>query len=82
MNISGFSSEHLNSLQSQLARNARLVARGKFLMQIISETGATGMSAKGLIRVANMFADNKVVTETWFMQAMNNRRMRPTQTHF
>lgn len=77
MNISDFSSERLDDLQAQIARNARMVERGRFLMQIVSETGAKGMSAKGLIRVAEMFADNKVVTETWFLQAMNARRFRP-----
>ena len=79
MEISGFGSERLTDLQSQIARNARMVKRGRRLMQIVSETGSKGMSAKGLVRVAEMFAHNKVATETWFMQTMNGRRMRPTR---
>lgn len=77
MQISDYSSERLDDLQAQISRNACMVERGRFLMQIVSETGAKGMSAKGLIRVAEMFADEKVVTGTWFLLAVNARRRRP-----
>ena len=61
----------------QIERNARLLEQGQLLMGILSETGAKGMSPKGLVKLARMFADNKVASETWFLQAMNERRMRP-----
>jgi hypothetical protein len=82
MQLSNFSSERLDDLQAQISRNACMVERGRFLMQSVSETGAKGMSVKGLIRVAEMFADDKVVTETWFLQAMNARRLRPNGVLF
>ena len=74
MNISDINSEHLDDLQAQIARNARMAERGRFLMQIVSETGSKGMSAKGLIKVAEMFADGSVVTGTGWMRQMNIRR--------
>ncbi|MBV1864892.1 MAG: hypothetical protein KUG74_10705 [Rhodobacteraceae bacterium] len=80
MEISDIRSEHLDDLQDQIAKNAHLMERGRLLMQIVSETGAKGMSPKGLIRVAEMFADGSVVTGAGFLRQMNFRRQRGNAT--
>lgn len=80
MEISDFGSGYLDGLQGQITKNAQLMERGRFLMQIVSETGAKGMSPKGLIKVAEMFADGSVVTGAGFLRQMNFRRRRGNAT--
>lgn len=74
MKISDFGSECLDNLQDEIAQNAQLLERGRSLMRIVSETGDQGMSSKGLIKVAEMFADGSIVTGAGFLQQMNVRR--------
>lgn len=80
MEIPDSASDGLDILQGQIAQNAQLIERGRSLIQIVSETGDRGMSPKGLIRVAEMFADGSVVTGVGFLQQMNLRRRRGNAT--
>lgn len=80
MEISDFGSERLNNLQDRIAHNAQLIERGRSLMQIVSETGDRGMSSKGLIKVAEMFADCSIVKGAGFLKQMNLRRLRGNAT--